>query len=129
MSVGGVAIAYLPTDGILVAFALVGVGNGLIDVYLNVAAQRAEGATGKPVLQWLHATYALGGITGASVAGALRAAGPRLPRGARVRGRRARGDRDLDVVGRPERNGTPKARRRSSRSPPCSGRRSSWCRR
>ena len=42
-----------------------GIGNGLIDVYLNVAAQRAEARTGKPVLQWMHATYALGGITGA----------------------------------------------------------------
>jgi len=74
LSVGAFAIAYLPTSAILVAFALAGVGNGLIDVYLNVAAQRAEIRTREPVLQWMHATYALGGITGASVAGAIRAA-------------------------------------------------------
>ncbi|MGZ5214391.1 MAG: MFS transporter [Actinomycetota bacterium] len=74
LSVGAIAIGYLPTSTILVAFALVGIGNGLIDVYLNVAAQRAEARTHRPVLQWMHATYALGGITGASVAGAIRAA-------------------------------------------------------
>jgi MFS family permease len=74
LSVGAIAIGYLPTSWILLAFALVGVGNGLIDVYLNVAAQRAEARTRLPVLQWMHASYALGGITGASVAGAIRAA-------------------------------------------------------
>jgi predicted MFS family arabinose efflux permease len=74
MSVATFAVGYLPTDAILVTFALLGVGNGLVDVYMNVAAQRSEARTNKPVLQWMHATYALGGITGASVAGALRAA-------------------------------------------------------
>ncbi|MEO8423235.1 MAG: MFS transporter [Actinomycetota bacterium] len=74
MSAATFAIAYLPTGAILLAFALLGVGNGLVDVYLNVAAQRSEARTQKPVLQWMHATYALGGITGASVAGAIRAA-------------------------------------------------------
>ncbi len=74
LSLGAIALAYLPTSWILAAFVLVGIGNGLIDVYLNVAAQRAEAETGKPVLQWLHASYALGGITGASAAGAIRAA-------------------------------------------------------
>ena len=53
-----------------VGFVLVGAGNGLIDVYLNVAAQRVEVATQRPVLQWLHASYALGGVTGAAIAGA-----------------------------------------------------------
>jgi hypothetical protein len=74
LSVGAIAIGYLPTSSILIAFAVVGVGNGLIDVYLNVAAQRAEVRTHQPVLQWMHAMYALGGITGASLAGAIRAA-------------------------------------------------------
>ena len=41
---------------------------------MNVAAQRAEARTHRPVLQWMHATYALGGITGAAAAGAIRAA-------------------------------------------------------
>jgi len=71
LGVGSLAIGYLPTSAIAVGFLLVGLGNGLIDVYLNVAAQRVEVATKRPVLQWLHASYALGGMTGAAVAGLL----------------------------------------------------------
>ncbi len=71
LGVGSFAIGYLPTSAIVVGFLLVGLGNGLIDVYLNVAAQRVEVATKRPVLQWLHASYALGGVTGAAVAGLL----------------------------------------------------------
>jgi len=71
LGVGSFAIGYLPTSAIAAGFILVGLGNGLIDVYLNVAAQRVEVATKRPVLQWLHASYALGGVTGAAVAGLL----------------------------------------------------------
>lgn len=68
------AIAFIPDGGLPLAFVLVGLGNGLIDVYLNVAAQRLEVRSRRPVLQWLHACYALGGVTGAMIAGAIRAA-------------------------------------------------------
>ncbi len=68
---GSLVIAYQPTAVVVVGFLLVGAGNGLIDVYLNVAAQRVEVATRRPVLQWLHASYALGGVTGAAIAGLL----------------------------------------------------------
>jgi fucose permease len=71
LAVGSLAIGYLPTPAVVIGFLLVGLGNGLIDVYLNVAAQRVEVATRRPVLQWLHASYALGGVTGAAVAGLL----------------------------------------------------------
>jgi len=71
---GSLVIAYQPADLIVVGFLLVGAGNGLIDVYLNVAAQRVEVARKRPVLQWLHASYALGGVTGAAIAGLLLAA-------------------------------------------------------
>jgi hypothetical protein len=73
LAVATFAITYLPTNLIVIGFILVGAGNGLIDIYLNVAAQRAEVATRKPVLQWLHASYAAGGVTGAAVAGLVRA--------------------------------------------------------
>jgi hypothetical protein len=66
------ALAVQPTSLLVVTFPLVGVGNGLIDVFLNVAGQREEARTRRPVLQWLHASYALGGVTGAAAAGALR---------------------------------------------------------
>lgn len=75
LAVGSIGLAVQPTSLVLVTFVIVGVGNGLIDVYLNVAAQREESRTGRPVLQWLHASYALGGVTGAAAAGALRTVG------------------------------------------------------
>ncbi len=71
LAIGAAAMAVLPTGALLVGFAIVGMGNGLIDVYLNVAAQRVESVSGRPVLQWLHASYAFGGVTGAALAGAL----------------------------------------------------------
>ena len=103
-----------------------GVGNGLIDVYLNVAAQRAEVATRKPVLQWLHASYALGGVTGAAAAGLILAAGldfrvglayasAALARHHRVE--RADGSRPT---------ARRRGRRRSSRSRRCSARPALW---
>jgi hypothetical protein len=72
LAVGAFALATQPTWLLAVTFPLAGLGNGLIDVYLNVAGQREESRTRRPVLQWLHASYALGGVTGASAAGVLR---------------------------------------------------------
>jgi fucose permease len=75
LAAGSLVIAYQPSRIVVLGFLLVGAGNGLIDVYLNVAAQRVEVATRRPVLQWLHASYALGGVTGAATAGGLLVAG------------------------------------------------------
>jgi MFS family permease len=72
LGVGSVATGLSPTALMPLTFVIVGLGNGLIDVYLNVAAQRVEVRTRRPVLQWLHACYALGGVSGALVAGLLR---------------------------------------------------------
>ena len=71
LAVAALALAVQPTSVLVLTFLLVGVGNGLIDVYLNVAGQREEIRTRRPVLQWLHASYALGGVTGAAAAGLL----------------------------------------------------------
>ena len=86
MAVATIAIGYLPTSPILVGFALLGVGNGLVDVYLNVAGQRIEARIKRPVLQWIHATYSLGGVTGARSRRDPRG-GPRLSARVRLRGR------------------------------------------
>ena len=75
LGVGAIAMALLPTGVLWVAFVLVGVGNALIDVFLNVEAQRVEMATGQPVLQWLHASYAAGGVVGALIGGIVVTAG------------------------------------------------------
>lgn len=72
LAVGAVALAFQPTSLLVLTFPLVGLGNGLIDVYLNVAGQRQEIRTRRPVLQWMHASYAFGGVTGAAAAGLLR---------------------------------------------------------
>jgi MFS family permease len=70
LGLGSAALALAPGTAILVlAFAVVGAGNGLIDVFMNVDAQRVEVVTRRPVLQWLHASYAAGGVTGAAVGG------------------------------------------------------------
>ena len=53
-------MAAQPSSAIFVGIVLVGMGNGLIDVYLNVAAQRVEIRSGKPVLQWMHALLRVG---------------------------------------------------------------------
>ncbi len=75
LAVAALALAVQPASVLVITFLLVGVGNGLIDVYLNVAGQREEIRTRRPVLQWLHASYALGGVTGAAAAGLLLTAG------------------------------------------------------
>ncbi|HEY6567133.1 MAG TPA: MFS transporter [Actinomycetota bacterium] len=75
LAAGAAVIALQPSSLLIVGFAMVGLGNGLIDVYANVAAQRSEIRIGKPILQWMHACYALGGITGAAVAGLTQIAG------------------------------------------------------
>jgi hypothetical protein len=75
LGVGSFATALLPASLLWLGYVLVGAGNGLIDVFLNVDAEGLEQRTGKPVLQWLHASYAFGGITGALLAGAISLAG------------------------------------------------------
>lgn len=75
LAVGAVAVGMAPTAWMPVAMVAVGIGNGLVDIYLNVAAQQVEARSGRPVLQWMHACYALGGLTGAAAAGLLRTAG------------------------------------------------------
>ncbi len=48
---------------------MIGIGNGLLDVFVNVGAQMIEASSGRPVLQFLHASYNVGGIVGALGAG------------------------------------------------------------
>jgi MFS family permease len=74
LAVGSLGLGLSLSGTLVLTSIVVGVGNGLIDIYLNVAAQRVEASTGRPVLQWLHASYSLGGVTGAAIAGLLRTA-------------------------------------------------------
>jgi MFS family permease len=75
LGIGSIAMAVSPASGLAGTAVIVGAGNGLIDVFSNTSAQRIEARTGRPILQWLHATYAAGGITGALIAGGVAALG------------------------------------------------------
>jgi MFS family permease len=75
LGLGSLAMAITPGAGLWIACLIVGVGNGLIDVFANTEAQRIEARTERPVLQWLHAVYAAGGVTGALIAGTVAWAG------------------------------------------------------
>lgn len=75
MAAGALLVAYTSGVWLITAFAALGVGNGLIDVFINVAAQGIEMRSRRPVLQVLHASYSVGGITGAIGAGIASAAG------------------------------------------------------
>lgn len=75
MASGAALVAADSKAVVLVGFFVLGIGNGLIDVLLNVAGQGVQARIGRPVLQWLHAAYNVGGITGALGAGLAIAAG------------------------------------------------------
>ena len=76
MGLAALGIAFGPGPGGLAgAFVFLGVGNGLIDVFVNVGGQGAEARHGRPVLQFLHASYNAGGIVGALGAAAMHVAG------------------------------------------------------
>ena len=68
LAFNGVAVLLLgvaPSGWLLAAFVLTGVGTGLIDVFMSLAAQQLEMSEGKPVLQWVHAGYSAGAAVGA----------------------------------------------------------------
>ncbi|HEX6131052.1 MAG TPA: MFS transporter [Actinomycetota bacterium] len=75
LGAAALALALLPTAALWIGFVVAGAGNGLIDVFMNVDAQRTEVATRRPVLQWMHASYAAGGVTGAAIGGLSVSAG------------------------------------------------------
>jgi MFS family permease len=75
MGAGALLVAYTQGLWLITAFVALGVGNGMIDVFLNVAAQGMEMRSRRPALQFLHASYSVGGITGAIGAGIASAAG------------------------------------------------------
>jgi MFS family permease len=51
--------------GLVVAFAVTGIGTGLIDVLVNQMGHRLEGESGRSILQGIHAGYSIGAIVGA----------------------------------------------------------------
>ena len=58
---GSMAIGLAEGAGMPPAFALLGVGIGLVDVLVNLVGSEIEAAARRPVLQLVHAAYGLGG--------------------------------------------------------------------
>lgn len=67
---GSGVLALASPGWLLMGFALLGAGTGLIDVFVNAAGQEIEARSGRPVLQWIHAAYGAGGCACALAAGA-----------------------------------------------------------
>ena len=75
MGLGAVLLAAAPGRLTVLGFVVIGVGNGLLDVFVNVAGQMVETREHRPVLQFVHAAYNVGGIAGALGAGIALVAG------------------------------------------------------
>lgn len=61
----GLAVGVATGAALLPAFALLGVGIGMIDVLVNLAGAELEATHGRPALQLIHAAYGAGGAVGA----------------------------------------------------------------
>src|SRR3990170_7010935 len=79
MGFGTAIVSAAPDRLAVLGFVVVGIGNGLLDVFVNVGGQMVEAHPPRPVLQFVHAAYNIGGIAGALGAGLALAAGAPLP--------------------------------------------------
>jgi len=75
---GAALIALAPVGWLVAAFVVTGIGTGLVDVFINAAAQEVEAEAQRPVLQWVHAGYSSGAAAGALGAGLALNWGARL---------------------------------------------------
>lgn len=66
LAAAAATVALAPTFGVaLVGGALIGVGNGAMDVAMNAYGVQVEVARGKPIMSRLHAFWSLGNFAGA----------------------------------------------------------------
>lgn len=69
MGFGAMIVGHASGGWLALGFAVLGIGNGLLDVFVNVGGQMIEASSRRPVLQFLHASYNVGGIVGGLGAG------------------------------------------------------------
>ncbi|CAN5568205.1 MFS transporter [soil metagenome] len=62
---GALLIGWVSTEWLVAAFAVTGVGTGLVDVFVNSAGQALESRSSRSILQPVHAAYGVGGAVGA----------------------------------------------------------------
>ncbi|MEX0834310.1 MAG: MFS transporter [Actinomycetota bacterium] len=66
----GIALlAWVPEEWLVLAFAFAGIGTGMIDVLVNGAGHALETASGRSILQKIHAAYGLGTAVGGVATG------------------------------------------------------------
>ena len=68
-ALGALLIAWAPTAWLVFAFAVAGVGTGLVDVFVNAAGQEIEARAAVSVLQPVHAAHGVSGAVGADASG------------------------------------------------------------
>ena len=69
MGIGAMIVGHASGEWLALGFAVLGIGNGILDVFVNVGGQMIEASSRRPALQFLHASYNVGGIAGALGAG------------------------------------------------------------
>jgi MFS family permease len=62
---------FVDGPGLLLAFAITGIGTGFIDVLVNQIGHRLEVDSGRSVLQNVHACYSIGAVIGAMAAAGI----------------------------------------------------------
>ncbi len=72
---GALLLATLSPSLLPLAFLMIGLGTGMVDVLVNAVGYESEVRTQRPVLQWVHMSYSLGAGVGALVTGAILTAG------------------------------------------------------
>jgi MFS family permease len=70
-ALGMVAFPWANGALLLIAFAVLGVGTGLIDVLVNQVGHNLEVNAGRSVLQWVHASYSAGIVVGTLVSAVI----------------------------------------------------------
>ncbi len=71
--IGGTVVASFPL--VVVGLVLLGLGNGAIDVMMNVSAAAAEKRIGRTIMPFMHACFSIGTVAGAGIGAASAALG------------------------------------------------------
>ncbi|MEX0991001.1 MAG: MFS transporter [Actinomycetota bacterium] len=72
---GALLLATLSPTLLPLAFLMIGLGTGMVDVLVNAVGYEREVRSGRAVLQWVHMSYSIGAGVGALATGVILTAG------------------------------------------------------
>jgi len=75
MALLGLAVSMASVPLVAVAFVIVGLGIGTLDVLINVAGSAVERAAGRTLMPMMHAAWSIGAAVGSGIGAACAAAG------------------------------------------------------